>query len=480
VTAVRRAAIVAVLALLVPAAPGMADPLDGGQLLQDVQHYAALGPVNHLTGSASDQATQDWMREQLAAAGLQTGIDSYDYYGFVVRQVALRADGADYANIAPYLYSGVTGASPVTAPMVYGGVLGDQAETQNASLAGKVVVIDVPYVKGAVDSSFANAFTRIHAAGAAALIAVTEGPQDYAVNQDVDSRAGVQGLPTVFVGKVSGQTIIAAAKAGKTASVLLDADVGERCTTNSWGVLPGADPSRFVIVGTPTGAFTPSGSERGPGVAELLGLARHYASLPVAQRPLTLVFAILSGHEIGYLGLPTFMATHAGWFAHADAYVHLGASLAAAEQEELPDGSVQRLPFGDPSRWLYASENPLLQPGVQKAFAAAGLLSVPPGALDPGEQGYAYHAGIPIVASSGGSYYFHTAGDTADGVDAGLLAQTAQGFAGSIDHVMSLPAGELRSANAAAAQAGAARDPNPTPSGGAGGDHNPVEVSSCV
>jgi hypothetical protein len=44
---------------------------------------------------------------------------------------------------------------------------------------------------------------------------------------------------------------------------------------------------------------------------------------------------------------------------------------------------------------------------------------------------------------------------------------------------MSLAAGQLRTANAVAAQEGAARDPNPTPTGSTGGDHEPVPVASC-
>src|SRR5947209_7300782 len=144
------------LLALAHAAPGIADPLDGAPLLGDVVHYVQLGPTNHLTGSSSDQATQTWMRDELAAAGLQTGVDAYDYYGFVPNQVGLSVAGTGYANITPYFYSGVTGPSPVTAPTVYAGVLGSPVETQNQSLAGKIAVIDVPYIKQSTDSSFAN------------------------------------------------------------------------------------------------------------------------------------------------------------------------------------------------------------------------------------------------------------------------------------------------------------------------------------
>jgi len=79
--------------------------------------------------------------------------------------------------------------------------------------------------------------------------------------------------------------------------------------------------------------------------------------------------------------------------------------------------------------------------------AAQPLGSIPPAAFDPGEQQLPYIAGIPIVAISGASYYFHTAGDTPAGVMPSLLADSARAFAGVIDYIASLPAGALRQAN---------------------------------
>lgn len=480
---IRRTTLVATLATALIACTTTADalaadPLGARSLLKDVRHYVHLGPVAHLTGSEADAATQRWMRGRLSAAGLQTGLDHYTYLGFDVRQLGLTIAGKSIGHLAPYLYSGTTGATPRSAPLVYAGT--GEGDVPASSLAGKIAVIDVEVAK-TVEPTFASAFTKMAASGAIGLVVVTEGPGDFPVSSDVDSRPGGQKLPTLFVGKQTGQDVIAAAKAGQAAELLLDADVGARCTTNAWGILPGADPHRYIVIGTPTGAFTPSASERGPGVAALLGLARHYAALPVAQRPLTLVFAVLSGHEIGYLGLPTLMQIHPDWFSGADAYVHLGASLAAVEQDELPNGTVQRSSAGEASRALYVSENPLLEPLAHTAFAGAQpIASEPPGAIDPGEQGYAYHAGIPIVSSSGGSLYFHTAGDGIHGVSPTLLASMTDGFRGAIDSIASLPAGELGAANAFAAQLGAARSPNSTPGGQAGPVlFPPTPVPSC-
>src|SRR5207244_2641881 len=177
------------------------------------------------------------------------------------------------------------------------------------------------------------------------------------------------------------------------------------------------DASRDIVIGTPISAFDPAASERGAGVAAFLGLARYFAALPLNQRPATLVFVATTGHENGFLGLPTFMKKHPGWFAHAEAYVHLGASLAARLITEAPSGALLQSQLDDPTRLMYTSENPVLQGIAQGAFAGTGIAASSPGVRNVGEQVYAYDAGVPVLSVSGGSFYFHTAGDQSAGVD---------------------------------------------------------------
>src|SRR5579884_1705091 len=473
--------IVAALALD-SAAPALADPLSAQSLMADVTTYAGLG-TDHLTGSANGAATQDWGIQQLAAVGLQTGRDAFTFLRFAPSPVSLHVSGQAVPSTAPRFYSGTTPAAGVSAPLVYAGT-GSAQEDSRAGVAGKIEVIDVPMVDDAVEPTLDGAFTAAQAAGAVGLVAVTEGAQDYPVQEDIDSRQGVQNLPTVFVGKRTGAGVITAAKAGAPATLTLTASVGTGCDRDVYGVLPGADPSHYVVIGTPTSAFGPAASERGSGVAIFLGLARHYASLPQSSRPFTMIFVATTGHEIGYLGLPLFMQDHPGWFSAAQAYVHLGASIGAAQLAEAPDGSVVQAPAGDLTRLFYVSENPLLLPGVQAAFAGTATItgSSSPAVRNVGEQAYPYHQGVPIISISGGSYYFHTAGDQPSAVNPSLLASMAAGFEGSIDYVDSLPAGTIPQGNGLAAAAGARQDPNPTPSGSSGAGnpaYQPTPVPSC-
>lgn len=445
------------------AVAGSADPRSAGALYADVVRYASFG--DHQTGTPSEAATQSWIKAQFSALGLRTGRDPYRFFAFNPGAVSLRVAGNPVNPVLPYFYSGTTPAGGVSAKLVDAG-LGTSAEVSAAKVSGKIAVISVPAVKDSIDPTFANAVTALRGAGARALVAITDGPANLPFEEDVDSRAGIIGLPTVFVGKQSGAGVLSAADAGKSGTVTLTAGVGSGCDTNVWAVLPGQDPRRTIVVATPTSAFDEAASERGSGVAILLGLARHYAALPLSQRPLTMVFAATSGHEVGYLGLPTLMQTHPAWFADADAYVHLGASIGALEEDEI-DGHTVTTGGGDASRDLYVSENPLLESIATRAFAGAQPLgSLPPSVEDPGEQAYAYHAGVPMISVSGGSYYFHTTGDVPSTVGPNVLAAMASGFQDAIDEIATEPAGAIRSENSLADSLGAHQTPNSTPGGG--------------
>ncbi len=204
-----------------------------------------------------------------------------------------------------------------------------------ADAAGKIVVVS-QLAKGALDPSIAAAI----AAGAKGLVYVTEGVGDLPKKEDVNSRKGTGDFPVLLVGQKSGAEVLADAEAGENADLTLQAQLGTATDYDVWGELPGADDSRRVFVGTPVSSFVPSASERGGGVAILLGLAKHYAELPRSQRPETLVFLATTGHEVGFLGLEALIEAKGSWFTDADAYVHMGASLGAPTGVENPDGSI--------------------------------------------------------------------------------------------------------------------------------------------
>jgi hypothetical protein len=440
-----------------------AGPLAADSLMATIERYASR--PDHLSGTAASAAAESEFTGALAAAGLKVCEQAFAFPRFTPTAVGLAVEGTAVpaAAIAPLLYSGATGPTGTTAPLVYVG------ETENketvsftrSQVEGKIVVAKIPYQ---TNSKALGLYPAIEAAvedGAVGFVAVTLAVGDYPKWEDTNARRGTGTLPVLSIGKTSGAAVVAAAEAGQTATLTLAADhAGTSCDRDVWGELEGADPSRRVYVGVPVSSYTPSASEHGTGYAIVVGLARLYASLPRSERPATLVFLGLGGHEIGWLGLQALLASPAGAdFREADAYVHLGSALGAPEAKEEPFGSGTIVTSTAPDKTgrLHDSENPLLVPGVIEDFKAAGAEApeTPPATASGGEQTNAFAAGIPTASFSGASLYFHTAGDAPGTIDRSILERQADAFRRVIDRIAAVPAGKLRAENAVAAQHGA-------------------------
>jgi hypothetical protein len=478
-----------------PAPPAPEDPLSATSLMKTIDGYSAR--PNHLSGTAASAAEEREFQANLAAAGLTLGEQAFTFPRFSLESVGLVASGTTIpeAAIAPLLYSGTTPAGGVPAELFYGGTAAATPAFSASEVEGKIVVVSVAYEHNSKAIGLYPAIETAVKGEAAGLVAVTQVVGDYPKWEDVNARKGTGALPVLMVGKRSGEAVIAAAEAEEEGTLTLAADTsGVACDRDVWGELPGAEPSRRVFVGVPASSFTPSASEHGTGIAIVVGLARYYASLPLAERPETLVFMALGGHEIGWLGLQALLASPQGsWFQDADAYVHLGSALGAPMATEEPDGTIHTTTTPDPTGRLHDSENPLLEHSVIEDFEAAGVPTpeTPPHTASGGEQTNAYVAGIPTASFSGASLWFHTAGDLPSTVDPTILTKDADAFRRVVDTITAIPAGELKAQNKHAEELGAGvnaaeREPvNPTLGAGTilgkdgEGGPNATPVTSC-
>jgi hypothetical protein len=465
--------------------PAAEDPLSAASLMATVQQYARF--PNHLSDTPNGAAALDEFSAALGAAGLRLGQQAFTYPEFSLSAVGLSAGGVGVSAgaLAPYLYSGTTGPGGVTGVLFDGG----NGIFDSGEVAGKIVVVSLSSPN---NSSSPNLYPAIEAAvegGAKALVGVTQAVGDYPKWENSNARRGTGPMPVLLVGKHSGAAVIDAAQSGKSGTVTLAASTsGLACERDVWGELEGADPSRRVFIATPASSFTPSATEHGTAYAIVIGLARHYAALPISERPETLVFMAIGGHEVGWLGLQALLNSSNGpWFQNADAYVHLGSGLGAPTAVEEPDGTVKTMSTPDPSGRLHNSENPLLETSILEDFAAAGVPTPnkPPHEASGGEQTYAYAAGIPMVSFSGSSLYFHTAGDLPSFVDPTILAKHADAFRRSVDTITAIPPGQLKAANTTAENYGEAIDPdsrapiNPTLLSNRSGGPPATPVAGC-
>ena len=80
--------------------------------------------------------------------------------------------------------------------------------------------------------------------------------------------------------------------------------------------------------------------------------------------------------------------------------------------------------------------------------------SMLPSIFNPGEQRRMYARGVPMVAMSGTTLYFHTEADTPDTTSGELLDPLVRFYGGVVDDLLAIDPQKLRAANSAAAAAG--------------------------
>ena len=467
-----------VLALLLPIAACVADapavvaatpsPLvsalpaarTGADAYRYLRAYTALGL--HRTGTDGDARVSGYLAAELRRAGLKVTVEPFAFTQFAPREAALRVvgDAADIVSF-PYWYSGRTLPEGVTAELVDVGA-GSEADFAAHPLQGRIVLARIALVSRALFTNLAAVQRRAAAAGAAGLVAAVQGPGNEIVASNAESDAGLCGMPTLFIGREDGQRL--AARAGAPVHFVLDAELRPGQSANVVATIPGASPE-ILMAGTPVNGWFSAAAERGGGIGTLLTLARFQAEKASAgsMPAKTLIFVFTGGHEVGFIGLQRYIDAHPEVIARTYAYVHLGAGVAGRYDYEQDGGTIAQAPIADPARTLYVSENPLLNTLVVRDQIAANLapaLSLLPSLLNPGEQRRMYALGVPMVAISGTTLYFHTALDTDDKTSAALLDPAVRFYGSVIDDLLAVKPDDLRAANITAAHAAA---PGPAP-----------------
>ncbi|MCY3812269.1 MAG: hypothetical protein OXH15_10785 [Gammaproteobacteria bacterium] len=272
------------------------------------------GIDDHRTGTRGDRQTAQWLAENVRAAGLEPHQDAFALRRWVLRDCAVAVNGRRAAGV-PLFDGGTTEATGVTAPL--------------APLPGAGSGIGFASVGGAAGASANQAFAAARRSnGRPALVAVTKGHPDVPglALQNADRFNAPFGPPAVQVASEHDVWLREAAAAGETATVTAHVEFE---TAQGWNVrarVAGRDPALApLVVMTPKSAWWVCTAERGGGIALLLALVRRFAAQPPAR---DVLFVATSGHELGHLGLDSFLGDNPGLGAGAHAWIHLGANFA--------------------------------------------------------------------------------------------------------------------------------------------------------
>jgi hypothetical protein len=236
------------------------------------------------------------------------------------------------------------------------------------------------------------------------------------------------GIPVLMVGDKDKARVDAAMAAGRDAVLRIEGPGGTRTARNTVARYGTTGP--WLIVSTPQSGWFTCGGERGPGIA----MSRALSAWALAQKlPCRLLFVATSGHEWLDVGAHLFHENDAPGPDETVLWYHLGASYAAREYRETPDG-LKPLETENPTCTLMVSED--MMPIATAAFAGHVALGSPTPASVAASLGELTLVLEEGYKSSAGFYgwfgLFHTPEDGADSTSGAIMEPIARAIARTI------------------------------------------------
>ena len=230
-------------------------------------------------------------------------------------------------------------------------------------------------------------------------------------------------IPSMYLMPDAGDKLKAQAASGKTnVKLVLDAKVAKKGgeSANVYALLPGQS-DKIIIFHSHHDSPWRSGVEDSSGTGMVLGLAKYYSQVPLADRPYTMMFLFTGGHMVGGATDKDFVERHKADILPKAMY---DIAIEHIAYDYLPPAA----PTGNAEpRGVFITENPVTVALFSKSVAAAGLsrtlvfptgtpLGVPTDAQDYGR------AGIPVVSLISGPAWLFDEQDTLERVDSARLA----------------------------------------------------------
>ena len=346
-------------------------------------------------------------------------------------------------------YSGPTAAEGISADVVY---LGNISSPDWQDVKGKIVLVDIPPTDVSWDQmklftymayepekmlkgwahpypigwmmKYSSFYDKVKERQPAGIIGILRGYPDMGNFTYYAPYEGIlRPIPSMYLKAEAGDRLKAQVAAGKTSvKLVLDARVavmgGE--SANVYAVLPGQS-DKIIIFHSHHDSPWRSGVEDSSGVGVVLGLAKYYSQVPLADRPYTLIFLLTGGHMVGGATDVDFVEKHQADILPKAMY---DIAIEHIADDYLPPAA----PTGNAEpRGVFMTENPVTVALYAKSVAAAGLsrtlvfptgtpLGVPTDAQDFGR------AGIPVVTLISGPAWLFDEHDTLDRVDVARLA----------------------------------------------------------
>ena len=377
------------------------------RLNADLERHASFG--DKFSAGPGDVATAGWIARRLRNAGYDVVESTFEAPFFVARSTQLRS-GEMMAAVIPQAPVVPTGGAGVSATLKL-------VESEVGDVRGRIALVVAPFARHAAlfpDRGLGQTVRAAAEAGAAAVVIVTTGPSGEAVALNAPEDRPFVAVPAAVLAPKNAAPFVAAARAGATATLVLDGEATHRPSPNI--VARRTRGERWLAISTPRSGWFGCVGERGTGTAVFLELADW-----VARRfPEESLFLMnTGGHEYFFAGSHRVLH-EAPPPEQTLAWAHIGATLAARNSVER-DGSLATLDEVDPNRSLMTTDS--ARAAVAQAFRGLpGLEQAVPVRPLAGELSTFTDLGFArAFAVIGQHAWFHTSEDTLERVDAALL-----------------------------------------------------------
>jgi peptidase M28-like protein len=399
-----------------------------------------------IPGTPYDRMTQDWVMVQFRRLGLadvrrqEIAMKPLWYPTAWTAEVTTDGNTTALKSVFPITESPSTPASGITAPVVWVG-LGTASDFKGRDVKGKAVLIYSVPTPGGRDHSadWSGAVRRANDEGAAVILVEMGFPGD--AQSEPEGAVGAA-APTVTITPDEANLIRDQLDQGRLVSLHLRLATEQRSglkTGNIWGVLPGASDEQILIMAH-TDAFFEGAMDNASGLAMMLDIARHYAAVPQAQRPRTLVFLTTPDHHHGSEGI-RWVRDNYDWSKVA---LIVNAEHPSQTLLYSLDAGIMTANEVSARRWFVGGSD-ALRALVRRTFLEFGVATYRKSEVSPGgelSQIYMKAPSFHIIDH----VIYHTTLDTADLVPAWGIEAATRAFLKIIDTVNTMTKEEIAAA----------------------------------
>ncbi|NWG45676.1 MAG: M28 family peptidase [Alphaproteobacteria bacterium] len=438
--------------------------LDGERMHDHLSHFVDLALDSRgdgallwgrLPGSVAALAATEYVHKGF----LEYGIEDVELVRFPMKwnlwwptRLDLTVEGSQ----GPYTLRSAFAATPsaqtpeggIKAHLAYVG-LGHPADLMGRDLTGRIALVySVPQPSAFYHSGLTSVRRIAQMTNAAGILMVMDLPGNVVVAGNLGWSAGK--IPLMTLGKDDGDYLRELIEAGglddpPMIRMVVEGEMRQPAEArNAIGILPGRSDETIVLLAH-TDSWFQGATDNASGLAVLMELARHYASMKQEDRPRTLIFAATEGHHAGSPGVSYLVRQRPEFFEKAVLGINL--EHVASVGVGVYAGSIVTSNTENPRELSIVGQSPLLKRITYKAVQDNGI--VVSMQTSHNYRGDANHLrelpppGLPLIGLIESPIWYHSTLDDASVVSPQGLTRAARFFAQIIDGVNAHTAAEL-------------------------------------